>query len=217
MKKHLQSFVKSFRQISLLLLLSIMVQSFFGPSVKAQTIYEPEGLNMPGAWNTPTPWTNPPANLALASATQVTGGKVAKIATGTTRWQTIFSVAATGGDLVGGTYVWLFTSGPTGAYYQNKWAGTTVSMNTLQNYTFQGATDNSITIVNNKWYTMNWEDKGYVNNRAIFMETSAQPVAFSNVSVPSSVNPSTAATITVTTATAKCAEEIIYLLYSTDT
>jgi hypothetical protein len=33
-------------------------------------IWEPEGINMPGAWNS---WTNPPDNnLALASFTQVT-------------------------------------------------------------------------------------------------------------------------------------------------
>ena len=87
--------------------------------VSLAQIYEPEGLNMPGAWNT---WVNPPANaLALANPNQVTGGRLNKIASGQARWQTIFSVAASGADLVGGSYPWIFTSGPSTNYYQNKW------------------------------------------------------------------------------------------------
>jgi len=57
---------------------------------------------MPGAWNS---WTNPPANkLAFASSTQVSNGRIEKISTGTARWQTVFYAAASGGDVVGGTY-----------------------------------------------------------------------------------------------------------------
>ena len=94
-------------------------------------IYQPEGLNMPGAWNG---WANPPSNLALASYTQVSGGRVTKISDGTARWQTILSVASSGGDLTGGTYEWLFTSGSTGNPWNNKWGGVSVTMNGLQNY-----------------------------------------------------------------------------------
>jgi len=105
----------------------------FSFEVNAQ-IWEPEGLNMPGGWNG---WINPPANnLALASYTQVVGGRITKIQAGVPRWQTIFSVAASGADVVGGSYEWLFTSGPTDPPYNNKWAGITVSMNLLQNYSF---------------------------------------------------------------------------------
>ena len=179
---------------------------------KAQ-IYEPEGINMPGSWNT---WTNPPSNLALASSTQVTGGRVMKIATGTPRYQTIFSVAATGGDLTGGTYDWLFTSGSSSNYYQNKWAAVTIVMNTLQLYTKEGAANNNITLVNGKWYTMNFEDLGYVSTRAIFMVTSAAPVTISTVSVPASVLPSAPATIYVGLSGAKSPEENIFIRYSTD-
>jgi len=212
MKKNLLVFCTRLSQLITFLLLTVAGQFFFGQTAQAQ-IYEPEGLNMPGAWNS---WTNPPTNLALASSTQVTGGRVVKIAVGTTRWQTSFSVAATGGDLVGGTYNWLFTSGSSSNYYQNKWANVIVVVNTLQTYIKEGGTDNSITLVNGKWYTMNWEDKGYTDTRAIFMETSAQPVAFTNVSVPGSVSTNTPVTITVTTSAAKCTEENIYLRYSTD-
>lgn len=185
----------------------------FPPEIKGQ-IWEPEGLNLPGAWNG---WTNPPTNnLALASYTQVTNGRVTKIASGTARWQTIFSVAATGGDIVGGTHNWLFTSGPSTNAFANKWAGATVTMNTLQNYTYNTGSDNAITVVNGKWYTMNWKDNGYSDSQAIFMETSAEPVSITTVSGPTQVNTNTAATINVTLSAAKSAEEIIYLRYSTD-
>jgi hypothetical protein len=182
--------------------------------VSAQQIYEPEGLNMPGGWNG---WTNPPANnLALASYTQVTGGRVIKIATGIARWQTIFSVAASGGDLIGGTYEWLFTSGPSGSPWNNKWSNVNVTLNTLQLYTKEGGPNNTITITDGKWYTMNWEDNNYTDTRAIFMETSAQPVDIVTVSQPVSVDPGEPVTVTITTSQNPSPEEIFYLRYSTD-
>jgi len=185
-----------------------------GTSAQAQ-IYEPEGINMPGAWNT---WINPPTNnLVLASSTQVNGGKIERIDTGTLRWQTMFEVDASGGDLTGGTYEWLFTSGSSSNYYQNKWASVTVTMNTLQLYTKEGATNNSITLLDGKWYTMNFEDLGYVSSRAIFMETSAEPVEIDNVSEPASVLPNTPVTIDVELKDEKCAEENVFLRYTTDT
>lgn len=168
---------------------------------------------MPGAWNG---WTNPPTNLALASYTQVTGGLVTKISTGTHRWQTILQVAASGGNIVGGTYEWLFTSGSTGSPWGNKWAGTTVTMNTLQSYTWNNGPNNSITVVNGKWYTMNWKDNGYTGTQAIFMETSAAPVNITDVTVPVNVAANSPATITITTSSAPCAEELFYVLYSTN-
>ena len=213
MKKNLpQLSGKAFR-IFLLLCFSVLFQSLFVNSVEAQ-IWRPEGLNMPGAWNG---WTNPPTNnLALASSTQVPGGRITIDTVGTTRWNTIFSVAATGGDVIGGTYSWLFTSGPSTGAFNNKWAGVTVVVNTLQSYTYQGATDNSITIANGKWYSMNWEDKAYMSSRAIFMETSALPVDILTVSVPVAPTANTLTPITVTTSTPISAEEIIYLRYTTD-
>jgi len=180
---------------------------------KAQ-IYEPEGLNMPGAWNS---WTNPPDNnLALANPNQVTNGRLVKIAAGQTRWQTILSVAASGADLVGGTYEWLFTSGPLGNPYQNKWAGVTVMTNAMQTYVKESSTNNSVTLVNGQWYTVNWEDLGYQNCRAIFMETSGAPVNISSVSLPATVNENVPVTITATLNAAPSFQELIYLRYTTD-
>lgn len=186
------------------------------PKISAQ-IYEPEGLNMPGAWNEEKGWYNPPTNLALANNNQQPGGKLSKISVGTLRWQTVFSVAATGADLAGGTYSWLYTSGPSTNYYSNKWAGVTVTFNTLQEYTHNTGSDNSITLANGKWYTMNWEDKGYANTRAIFMETSAEPVTISTVSEPvGEVDINTPVEITITTSANPCAEELFYLRYTID-
>ncbi|MFZ4708131.1 MAG: fibronectin type III domain-containing protein, partial [Bacteroidales bacterium] len=183
-------------------------------TIQAQ-IYAPEGLNMPGTWNG---WTNPPTNnLALASSTQVAGGRVTKITTGTTRWQTIFSVAASGADLVGGTYSWAFTSGSLGNPWGNKWVGTTVTMNTLQSYTYNSGPDNSTTLTNGKWYTMNWKDSGYAGTSAIFMETSAAPVTISSVvqnPLDGDVISNEAVTITVTTSAAPAVDEKLFVLYS---
>jgi len=182
-------------------------------------IYEPEGLNMPGAWNG---WANPPSNLALASYTQVSGGRVIKISTGIARWQTIFSVASSGADLVGGNYNWLFTSGPTTNPWANKWAGVTVSMNSVQSYTYNSGSDNNISITNGKYYCMNWKDLGYTGTSAIFMEMSASPITISSVSQAGFLDGSTyyappsVQVISITLSAAKCTEEQVYVRYSTD-
>ncbi len=177
-------------------------------------IWEPEGLNMPGNWNG---FMNPPTNnLALASSTQVTNGRVTKITTGTTRWQTVIQVAATGGDVVGGNYNWLFTTGPEGNPFQNKWAGVNVNINQVQTYTHNTGADNNITITNGKWYTVNWRDNGYSNTSAIFMETSAQPVTIESVSqdpLVSAVDVDEAVTVTVTTSAAPAADEFFFVWY----
>jgi hypothetical protein len=60
-------------------------------------------------------------------------------------------------------------------------------VNTLQNYTKEGTSDNIANLIDGKWYTVNWEDLGYQDSRAIFMETSAEPVSITSVSVPSNV------------------------------
>lgn len=187
--------------------------AFYSSPVSAQ-IWEPEGINMPGAWNG---WLNPPTNnLALASSTQVPGGEITKITTGTPRYQTTFGVAASGGDIVGGTYNWLFTSGPTATPWQNKWAGVVVVMNTLQSYQYNTGPDNTITIENGFWYTVVWEDAGYNPNRAIFMRTSAEPVLITAVSSPGSQAANQPVQITITTNLPKSPEELLFLRYTTN-
>lgn len=187
------------------------------PTLLSADIYEPEGINMPGDWNS---WANPPTVMALANGNQTTGGKIIKITTGTPRWQTTIHVAESGGDITGGSYKWLFTSGPSGNYFSNKWAGVSITMNTLQTYTFNTGADNSITVINGKWYTVNWEDKGYTDTRAIFMETSEQPAAILTVSQigtsrgdGSYVTGNESDTVFITTDKVLSPEEKLYIRY----
>lgn len=196
-------------------LLTVALLAFAtSPFTLRADIWVPEGLNLPGGWNN---WSNPPySNLALASSTQVSGGRVTKITTGTPRWQTWFHVAASGGDITGGSYPFLFTSGPAASPWSNTWKNVTVVMNTLQTYTFQGSSDNQITVVNGKWYTMNWKDNGYTSTQAVFLETSAQPVAIGNVVVPATVASGAPVSITFTTSGIPCQEEVFYVRYSTN-
>lgn len=194
-----------------------MIVLAFGIQKSNAQIYEPEGLNMPGAWNG---WTNVPTNnLALANPGQVQGGRLIKITQGQTRWQTTFSVAPSGADLIGGTYEFVFSSGPSGSPWNNTWKNSSFSLNNLTNLTFNSGNNNSITISNGKWYTMNWLDAGYTDSKAIFMETSAQPVTFSSVSqapLNGSVFSSNDVTINVISSAAPSPEELVYVRYSTN-
>lgn len=213
MKQVYSVFSAASARMAAVLICIIGFQTVLPANLSAQ-IWEPEGVNMPGGWNG---WTNPPVNnLALASSTQVPGGRIVKYPAGIARWQTIFSVAASGGDLVGGTYPWLFTSGATGNPWGNKWCGTTVQMNTLQNYAYQSGPDNSVTLLNGKWYTVNFEDAGYNANRAIFMETSAEPVSITAMSLPATVYAFDPAVITLTLSALPSAQEVFYVRYSID-
>lgn len=195
------------------LLLSLLFFSF--PAFSQ--IYQPEGLNLPGAWNS---WTNPPSNvLALGSSTQVTGGEVTRIVTGlgTGRYTTTFSAAASGADVVGGTYEFLFTSGPGGSPYNNKWSGVTVAVNTVQTYLKENPANNSITVSNGKWYTLNWLDSGYGNTSAIFIETSSEPVSISSLTRNhDNPTPDNDVEVTVTLSAEPALGENIYIRYTTD-
>ncbi|NVO19359.1 MAG: hypothetical protein HXX13_06645 [Bacteroidetes bacterium] len=208
--------LNSVKQVLGVTIIILLTMCYPYQRLKAQ-IWEPEGISMPGLWNG---WTNPPVNvLALASSTQVPGGLVTKITSGTVRWHTTIKVAATGGDVIGGSYPFLFTSGPTSNPWQNTWKDVSVVMNTIQNYSYNGAADDQITVVNGKWYTANWQDNGYSATNAIFMETSGNPVDISTVSqspLPGQVAVGQNVTVSITLSAAPCAEELFYLRYSND-
>ncbi len=201
------------KKFQLITVFFVMISFIMIQKSEAQ-IWEPEGINMPGAWNG---WTNPPTNnLALASYTQVAGGQVTKVSDGTSaHWNTVLHVAA-GGDVVAGNYDWLFTSGPAGSPWNNKWAGVNVVNNTIQNYIFGGGTNNNVTLADNKYYTVNWDDIGYFDSRAIFMVTSAYPVEILTVSEPTNVMPANTVDIDITIASAASVEEVFYVRYSID-
>ena len=183
-------------------------------SLNAQ-IYGPESINMPGTWDS---FSNPPAIDALRNPNQSASGDITLITAGTQRYHTTIHCATSGGDVTPGTYDWLFTSGATGNYFGNKWANVTVSMNTIQSYTHQGGTDNSITVTDGKWYTVNFEDIGYTNTNAIFMETSAQPVTLTKVdqTPTSNITPADSVFIGLKLSSTPSVEEKFYVRYSTD-
>ncbi|MEX1189298.1 MAG: T9SS type A sorting domain-containing protein [Bacteroidia bacterium] len=197
------------RILSLLLLFSIGVDT----SLNAQ-IFEPEGLNLPGEWND---FTNPPEQGSVfGSATQV-NGQVTPITVGQKRWQTTVHIAETSADTSAGTYAWLFTSGSLANPYGNKWAGVNVAMNTIQNYQYNAGDDNTITVENDKYYTINWEDVGYAPTRAIVMETSAQPVNFISLDfLPQNPTSAEVVNVSVFLESNPSPEEFFYLRYSTD-
>ncbi len=66
----------------------------------------------------------------------------------------------------------------------NQWAGNeSVNVNTENEFIYGTPSDpdNSIQLQQNYWYTVVYRDNGYENTTAIFMETAAQPVAFTEV------------------------------------
>ncbi len=198
------------------LLLIISCVLLFSTVSSSQQIWGPEGLNMPGGFNG---WTNPPTIDAFAGIQRPTGKLLVNTELTTRRYKTLIYIAATGGDATAGTYPWLFTSGPTGSPYNNKWSNVIVQMNTLQSYTFQHADNNSVTLVNDKYYSVNWSDNGYSHTNAIWMVTSATPVQLTTVTqlpIAGNVSPNQSVTVTVTTNVNKSAEELMYIRYTTN-
>src|SRR2546427_9315980 len=80
-------------------------------------IFGPEGLNMPGQFNN---WTNPPYINAFAGIEKAGGTLLVNTDLAVHRYTTTIHIDAAGADTSGGKYGWLFTSGPSGGYYNNK-------------------------------------------------------------------------------------------------
>lgn len=198
-----------------ILLLSFLLPGL-APPAQAQ-ISSSEGVNLPGTWY--SNFSQPPAILPLAGIqkTAPNGQFLVQTTLPTRRYHSVLKVASSGGDVTGGSYNWLFTSGPTSGYFNNKWANVTVSMNTVQTYTWQSGPDNSVTLTNGKWYTINLRDNGYANTSAVWLETATQPVVINNVSLaPTGVTTNAAATVTATIDASLPADQYLYLRYATD-
>ncbi len=184
----------------------------------AAQIFEPEGLNMPGTWNN---FANPPASgSVLGSEFQVNQGGLKLINTGTRRWQTGFYCNDTSGFSTG-TQNFLFTSGPASNAFTNKWSGTAVAVNQLQNYAYNNNAlpDNSIDLDSGFYYTMNWRDAGYASTQAIFMKTQFEPVVFDSLFTDAPLNqvfPNQQIGVTVVLAGVPSPEERFFLRYSFD-
>ncbi len=201
-----------------LTLLTIILSVLFSiPAIQAQ-IYAPEGLNMPGDWDG---WTNPPSNKAFAGEAQTTGGRVVLIPLGQPVYQTVFHVADDG-DIQAGSYQFKFTSGPESNIWQNQWGDVNFTLNSIEEVQYgvadSGEPDpNTITLNNNKWYVANWNNTGYNNTDALFMELSAEPVEILTVDQsPAIPRKNDTVVVTVQTSDNPAPEEKVYLRYSTD-
>ena len=200
-------------KIYLIIFIALLFQTF---ESRAQ-IFAPEGVNMPGEWNS---FVNPPAaGSVFGNENQVLSGKIKFISTGTQRWQTQIFCSETLGDAPAGSYNFLFTSGPVANAFQNKWAGVNVTTNQLQDYVFNSGADNNITLTDGKWYTVNWQDNGYQPSKAIFMETSLLPAFMvSATQLPSgnTIDANTPVQLTAQLGQAAAADQFFYIRYSTD-
>ena len=188
----------------------IIILILFGTTVFGQFISEPEGLNMPTAYNG---WLNPPS-VAAFSGIQGSGNFLIKT-TGVRRYKTTIKVAATSGDIIGGIHQWLFTSGPAGGYFNNKWSGTTVVMNVIQAYTYLQPSNNTVTLTNAYWYTVVFRDAGYGNTDAIWMETDAVPITITNVST-ALTSPGSPVIVSISSSFVPATTEKIFVRYTTD-
>lgn len=188
----------------------------FATALANAQIYYPEGLNMPGAYDS---FNNPPDNLKFANPNEVPGGKldVNTALLGQRVWQTQFSCSSTSGDITPGNDDFLFSSGPSGNQYENKWGGVTSWTKDVVNNVYLGGSqpNNNCTFDDGKFYTMNWLDNGYNDTRAVIMETSAAPVDITSVSNGPSCD-GFETLVSITFSNSPVPEEIFYVRYSTD-
>lgn len=180
----------------------MLILVVFQATIIQAQIYEPDGVRMPGDWNG---WTN----------TTGMGGvfDLQKIRTGTPRWQTIFQhTGATG------SAEFKFVSTGFGDPWGNQWAGNTaITVNGVSELTYGAPSDpnNKVNLQQNQWYTVTFEDKGYTGTRAVFMQTSAEPVGITTVlQEPLLVSGPDPVNVTVQLSANPSPEEKFYLRYS---
>lgn len=175
------------------------------PRVQAQ-IYPPDGLRMPGDWNN---WEN---HTGM-------GGDfdLQRIATGTLRWQTRFQYTGETGPQ---DFKFVSTTGFDNDSWGNQWAAnTSVSLNILEtfNYGTPAHPDNTVELTQNNWYTVVFEDNGYANARAVFMETNQEPVKVASLSQqPLLVEEMQEVEVHIQLESLPGEEEFFYLRYTTD-
>jgi len=165
-------------------------------------IYQPDGLRMPGSWNNWTNSTGMGGDFDLTRSTE-----------STLRWTSTFQYT---GVTENNTFKFVSTSfsDPWG----NQWAGNqNVSLNALNSFIYgmPSIPDNSISLTSGKWYNIVFEDKGYNDTRAVFSETTSQPVTINNVSqTPVMVTAMDAVQVSAGLSAIPSEEENFFLLYS---
>lgn len=90
----------------------------------------------------------------------------------------------------------------------------------MQSYTFSGgASNNKINTTNGRFYSTNWQDIGYSNTNAVWMETTNAPVTISSTSqlpLSGDVTPSDNVIVTVNTSASLSPQEKVYIRYTTN-
>ncbi len=173
-------------------------------------IFAPEGLNMPGSYDS---FANPPNAVEIAGVQRVGGQFLPDASVGLPTYKS--GVILAGTTLAAGTNPWLFTSGPTTNYFQNKWGGVAVAFNTVQGYTKEGA-NNSVTLTAGRYYVVRWQDSGYANTNAIWFELTAAPVTVTSVTDDSATRLPAAPVAVTATISAPVSSETVYIRYTTD-
>jgi hypothetical protein len=194
-----------------------MIEAHFSANSLMQ-IYSPDGLNMPGDF---TGWINPPLSKAFSGIQNPKGTLLpaewkSKANVLKTRiYSTLINIRP-GGDTTGGTYHFLFTSGPDINYLQNKWGGVIVASNTIQNYLYNSPVNNSVTLTNGNYYTVNWIDSGYKSTSGIWMQTSGLPVTIKSIYDAHKPVAGTNDTALISISSTNSSEENIYVRYTKD-
>ncbi len=194
---------RAFSRFYYVVFLSVSLSLLHFNSLRAQ-IYEPDGVRMPGTWNE---WVN---EQGMGGDFDLLMNKAGKL-----RWQTSFQFSGTTG-----VQEFKFVSTSFGDVWGNQWAANAnVALNQLVSFTYGTPSDpnNSVNLSHGKWYSVVFEDNGYADSRAIFMETSASPTLISEVSQqPVIVGTGENVTITANLAANPTAEEQFFLRYSTN-
>ena len=185
-----------------------VVMSLWGSLSVAQTIWEPDGLRLPGVWNG---WANTHGMGGDFDMTRIDRA-------GYLLWTTTFQESTSSGNKD-----FLFVSGPTGNEWTNKWANTTMNINVVVtniSWNCGSCPDNTIATTNGKYYTANWHDQGYNNTEAVIMETTNPPQTFSATNPISPAIPQVAPGqdlfLTVHLTGNKSPEEKVFIRYTDD-
>lgn len=175
------------------------------PGFAFSQIYEPNGLRMPGDWND---WIN----------TLNMGGNfdLSKVDIGTPRWTATFEFTGESG-----IQEFKFATNDFDNVWGHQWAPAAFQPNLISDlpHTQDGTVaNNTFETTQGFWYTVNWKDNGYADTKAVFMETSSEPVEILSVSeIPEvAVEANESVHITVELNKLKSPEELVYLRYSTD-
>ena len=177
--------------------------SLSSPVVNGQ-IWEPDGVRIPGDWNS---WAN----------THNMGGDfdLTKTTDGLDRWTTTFEYTGSTGSVN-----FKIASGGSGGEWANQWACHGFTLDAVNSVGMCGMSDNTASLTQNNYYTFIFKDNGYATTSVCLMETSASPIAISGQTRTTApgVNPAPtqAVTIEVTLSGTKSAEERVFLVYTTD-